>query len=94
MLGIKSRLKEEMLPVRVQELLKIILEKNLCKRVKKNPKAFYMYVNNKTKTRSKILLLLINHNKSMGPDEVHPRILKESAEVIYFPLDCILRQVW
>ena len=28
----------------------------------------------------------------MGPDKIHPRILKESAEVIYFPLYCILRQ--
>ena len=26
-------------------------EKNLCKRVKKNPKAFYMYVNNKTTSK-------------------------------------------
>ena len=147
-------------------------ERNLCKRVKKNPKAFYMYVNNKTKCRSRIsklksekgtvitdnqemsdvlndffqsvfvkeedkyliwfndfmhciygnevnepfdltghfdenkilddiffspidikkLLLAVNPNKSMGPDEVHPRVLKESAEIIYLPLFCILRQ--
>ena len=45
-----------------------------------------------TATDVKKLLLLINPNKSMEPDEVHPRILKESADVIYFPLYCILRQ--
>ena len=146
-------------------------EKNLCKRVKKNPKAFYMYVNSKSKSNSQVsklkvnndvtieedqdiadelncffqsvfvkeedreliwfndfmhniygdivsepfdyngetpnsvidnvfftpedvlkLLLALNPNKAMGPDEVHPRVLKETASIIYFPLYCILRQ--
>jgi hypothetical protein len=146
-------------------------EKKLCKEVKRNPKAFYMYVNSKSQSRSTVtnlkdengvnvnndkdiaselnkffqsvfvdendksliwfnyfmhniygeevaepfmlakqldcplldnifftpndvrkLLLAINPNKAMGPDEIHPRVLKESAEVLYFPLYCILRQ--
>ena len=146
-------------------------EERLCKKIKKNSKAFYMYVNSKTKGKSsvlkvrgndgnvtnndletaeelnkffqavyvceddkeliyfndfarcvfdvdipepfnfmgvpsidcindvfftpddvKCLLSNINPNKAMGPDELHPRILKELADYIYFPLYCIFRQ--
>ena len=28
----------------------------------------------------------------MGPDEIHPRVLKECAENLYFPLYCVMRQ--
>jgi hypothetical protein len=40
----------------------------------------------------KKLLCEVNVNKSMGPDEVHPRVLKELANCIYMPLYCIMRQ--
>jgi hypothetical protein len=40
-------------------------EKNLCKRVKKNSKAFYMYVNSRTKSRSSISKL-----KNINGDDV------------------------
>ena len=146
-------------------------EKDLCKKIKINPKAFFMYVNSKTKSRGAIsklktekghevkddkdiaeelnsffqsvfveendkpeiwfndfmyfvygdsvgdpfdgsrrvgdsilenifftpsdvqkLLVNINQNKATGPDEIHPRVLKEAAGVLYLPLYCILRQ--
>ena len=40
----------------------------------------------------KNLIGAINVNKAMGPDEIHPRVLKELVEQIYFPLYCIMRQ--
>lgn len=145
-------------------------EKNLCQKIRRNSKAFYLYVNSKTKSRSNVLrvkdedgcitgndletadelnkffqsvyvceddkellyfndfvrcvfdenapepldfagatsanyvsdvfftpedvrklLLKINPNKAMGPDDIHPRVLKELADCIYFPLFCIFR---
>ena len=38
------------------------------------------------------LLVSINPNKAMGPDDVHPRVLKEAADFLFFPLYCIMRQ--
>ena len=146
-------------------------EKNLCKKIKRNSKAFYMYINSKTKAKSSVLrvkskdgivtsnnletahelnqffqsvyvceddkdliyfndfvhcvfdkyapepfnflgvpcsesineiyftpddvkklLQNVNPNKAMGPDDIHPRVLKELSEIIYFPLYCIFRQ--
>ena len=123
-------------------------EKEIAKRAKSNPKAFYQYVNSKTKSRVRIpdmkgadgvkitrdkdkaelfnkffssvyttedlnhvpdepevkeghsvlsnitftvsdimeLLLNLNSNKSPGPDTIHPRVLKECAEVLALPL--------
>ena len=40
----------------------------------------------------KKLLVTINPNKAMGPDNIHPRVLKELSDCIYFPLYCIMRQ--
>jgi len=122
-------------------------EKEIAKRAKSNPKAFYRYVNSKTKSHEKIpdlkgddgntitnnkdkaevfnnffssvftvedldhfpdlpakarlseltditftpsdvqkLLQNLNSNKSPGPDNIQPRILKECAEVLAIPL--------
>ena len=146
-------------------------ERNLIARVKRNSKAFYLYVNSKTKCKSSVsslkcengsltrndlesaeelnsffqsvyvcendkellyfndfvhlvfdnsapepfnfigtpsniskedalftplgvnkLISTINVNKAMGPDEIHPRVLKELVEHVSFPLYCIMRQ--
>ena len=122
-------------------------EKEIAKQAKANPKAFYRYVNSKTKSRSKTadikgedgsvltsnkekadvfnkffssvftvedldhmpsptptsgqqlltdikftvddiekLLLQLKCNKSPGPDNIHPRVLKECADVLALPL--------
>jgi len=122
-------------------------EKEIAMKAKANPKAFYQYVNTKTKSRTRIadinsddghvlttnrdkaelfnkffssvftvedtdhmpsvstkpmlqslcditftvsdiekLLLKLNCNKSPGPDNIHPRILKECASVLSLPL--------
>ena len=145
-------------------------ERNLCKKIKKNAKAFYLYVNSRNKIKSPVsqlkcsngeftsndaetatelnrffqsvyvreddkyllwfndfvhlvfdneapdpfnfvgtvyndtlsnihftpldvrdMLLSINPNKAVGPDEIHPRVLKETAEILYPPLFRIFR---
>ena len=45
-----------------------------------------------TPTDVKKLIGAINVNKAMGPDDIHPRVLKELVECIHFPLYCIMRQ--
>ncbi|KAK4832634.1 hypothetical protein QYF61_024615 [Mycteria americana] len=40
------------------------------------------------------LLHHLDIHKSMGPDEVHPRVLKELAEVLTKPLSIIYQQSW
>ncbi|KAK4819009.1 hypothetical protein QYF61_024125 [Mycteria americana] len=40
------------------------------------------------------LLHPLDTHKSMGPDEIHPRVLKELAEVLTKPLSIIYQQSW
>ncbi|KAK4805288.1 hypothetical protein QYF61_004853 [Mycteria americana] len=40
------------------------------------------------------LLHHLDPHKSMGPDEIHPRVLKELAEVLIKPLSIIYQQSW
>ncbi|KAK4811903.1 hypothetical protein QYF61_017427, partial [Mycteria americana] len=40
------------------------------------------------------LLLQLNAHKTMGPDEIQPRLLKELADVIVRPLTVIYQQSW
>ncbi|KFO93598.1 RNA-directed DNA polymerase from mobile element jockey, partial [Buceros rhinoceros silvestris] len=40
------------------------------------------------------LLHSLNVRKSMGPDEIHPRVLRELVEILTKPLSIIYQQCW
>ena len=66
---------------------KIKWESELASRAKHNPKLIYSYVRSKMDVEE-----ILKESKSMGPDQIHPMILKECALEFARPLTILFRQ--